>query len=373
MRRLLCAAVLFPVAAAAHEIELSGASSLNEKSSASPRAGSLGTRLEGSIDLGDIWTLDIGAAYTHEFAGKPTQGGAFKPKGGDIFTLSSSIGRLFGDHLYADLGITFSPPSTTESTTGITLSDGADTPADILLAARTNTVGGTAMASWDSGGNGGWRWRFLLLGSVDRSSTEQSVSKLSTASGEVNVAKAASSCAKNNTGAVCDRLGALIDPAVASMVHGAVMGGLTVRISAVHEASIGGTWHGYSRSATETAYFSLAQAGRGAFSLSGGVPVSPLAWEASTGYARQFGSIKAGFTANAGAYTTGGSTLGLSLRANWKISETWRLWMRGSSARDVDADGAAIISGTGAVGFAYAWETESAEPDDDSPDTDEPK
>ncbi len=352
--------VLAPLTALASYVSETAGFDSTQQTPSNPRTGSVNDGLAASLDLNDKWSLELDLAGTHDEVTKAVAGSNMRANGGNVFAGALEADFAPTSKWFFDASINFSPATMVQSTTTVAFTpnggndQGQEVDADGLINARSSSVGGAVIASWDNGGN---PWDTNVIGVIKAShlSTTQALAALATPRGPVDLAELRAYCAGGGAGKpVCRRLGKSLRLLPAQLDEMSIGFVLDETIATNNDLALSGDYYLYSQDPTEVGYFSIASVGRSA-TVGNGVLLAPQVWDASLSYTRTLGIFEVGLGLGYGPYCGGGAARSLTLKAGWHITKRWKLDGSALLDSDIDTDGSTVGSFTGALGIKYKW------------------
>jgi hypothetical protein len=326
-----------------------------QSTSANPRTGSVGDSLHLNLDLSPKFVLALGAIGTYE-GQTPDTGRDFGTSAAKVAVLSAGLELLPAESWAVGATFSGSPPSTVLAGTFFTGPNDAGqlVPVHALVESRTSELSGTLDVSYDTAGFSNLEWSFI--GSV--SFTHLDASQRIT---EARIANQARILLPADISGICDRNGprclkglktALVETP-ANLDSERLSGSATATVEHDTDLTLSFDWYHYEEDPAEIGFFSLVEAGRAGL----GSPIAPLQWMVRPEVQERFGDLSARIWLSVGRYEpgTGGSSAGIGLRLQYRVSRAVRLWATASGQRDIDVDGEATRSGGLALGAGYRF------------------
>jgi hypothetical protein len=326
-----------------------------QASGSNPRTGSAGDLLRANFELTPRWGLTAGAMLTFE---GQTQGTA-REFGTSSSTVSLfSLGADFLANEHWTLGATFSgsPQSTLLAGTSFTGPNpsGTQVAVDALVRSQTSEIAGTLDAAYDTAGDSDLEWSFGGTVNFTHLGTSQTITeaRFANTAQDVTPAQIKAICARNGKRCVQGLLTAL-DETPANLDSERFSATATATVRRDTDVTLSFDWYHYEEDPAEIGFFSLVEAGHAGL----GVPIAPLQFLVKPEVQHRFGDLSLRLWVQAGRYEpgTGDNTAGIGLRAQYRFSKAFRIWLTASGQRDVDEAGEATRSGGLALGFGYRW------------------
>jgi hypothetical protein len=331
-----------------------------------PRSGAVTNTVSGGAEVVEGLNLDLAFGVTYSF---PTpavagRGGDFGSRGGFIFNVAPSFDWQIDHHFALGLGGSFAPQSSLVADSKIQLEGvlGNTTDYDAALRSTTASQGLSMTASFDTAGESDAETALTLSAGLTHFSTQQHIEEIrGPGGGEFSAATLLGYCISHPLIPVCRQkqlLAALRtdnnQPFVDLFQY--VLTGAAIE-TLYRDTDLGATfsYYLYDRDPTTVGYYSMTTVGRTA-SFGDGLPLAPLLWSLRPEAAHRFGpfSLKLYYTYQQYVGDEGhGNVLGL--KAQLKVTRSWKVSLTASGMRDVDAQGNQANSGTVALGVRWTY------------------
>jgi len=314
------AVLAFAVPVRAHGVSDELIVSSTDTSASNPRGAVFTNSLNASFDLGDDWTLSAGLNLT--LPGAATRAG-FGDSSGAIALFTGGLDWFATDHLTLGATLDVAPPSTQFVGTTLTVL-GRDVDAE--LRSRTSQLSFGLDASWDTLGLSDLEWSFDLGLTGSHYTVDQGITRPAQLSQSLQ--------------------------ASGSLDFLRLSPGVTATLFADTDVSVLADWYLYEQDPTAFGNLGIAFVGQGA-----GLPIAPLRYLVRPEVLHRFGAFSAKVWAQAGQYVsgTGGTTLGLGTKLQYRFSKSFRLWLTLSGQRDVDVQNDVTFLRSASIGAAYRW------------------
>ena len=347
-------------AASASSIREEAIVNTTQPTAANPRSGSFTDALNGTIDLSNEWSLNLGGSLTMQGRTPAAQRGQF-PESGSIVTLfTGGAGWNVTQNLMLEGGLHLSPQSTQFAGMSVALRqpDGTETSVDALVRSQTSQEGATFSISFDPAGDSSLEWSYGASVDYSHYNIEQNIPRVRLADGTT----VTSATLRQDTSAYCQAHPEIRNcgRALLSALRATPVTLDSERLSATVTATLfvdtditlSGDYYLYEQDPGQVAFFTLVAAGRAA-----GVPIAPLRFEIQPEVVHRFGDFSAKLWVRGGEYVTGTgqSTLGGGLKLQYKFTKTFRSWVAVSGQRDLDQSDQITRSGSITGGAAYRW------------------
>ena len=328
--------------AQAHDVSVDVSGTLTTSSTDNPRAGAASVGLAGAWDLTDAWSLNGLAVYTRDFA---TRTQDTSGSGSNVWLLNLGVMWLPTDHLMMNLAVLGSPPAQQKNATTVELGNRGS--ADVVIDSRSWSLGALWNGLWASNGFSDLEHTVDVTLGVNRFDVFQQGEVPNTARGRL-LLNFCSNRGQNTQ--VC----ALVRGTSTPLWQGRVGAGYSATLFGRTDVGVDGTWFLYDRAPSAVGYFSLLAVGR--TDLGAGVPVSPLQLQVRPHVSQRIGPVTLKLTYQFGLYTEAlGALHAVTLRANWKVTKTWRLSLTITGQLDVSEGLVLNPGGQALLGVAYVW------------------
>jgi hypothetical protein len=359
--RLSAALILLAVAAAARADSVTNQIlvSSSHATEGNPRSTIFTDFLNASFNASDDWTLSAGASLTLQGATAAATRGQFGESSSAVTLFTGGADWSVTDSLTVGATAEISPKSTQFAGTIIPVilpqPIGRNT-ADAQVRSETSQVAAGVDVSWDSLGKSDLEWS--LTGGVQFSHYDinQSIPRArvnGTALTKTEIEQGtANYCSANVQRATyCRELLGTVAGLPTPLDFERLSAGMTATVYGDTDASLFGDLYLYNQDPSGT-FFGLAAAGRGP-----GLPIAPLRYLLRPEVLHRFGDLSARLWFEGGEYVagTGGTTLGVGVKVQYRFSKAWRAWLTVSGQRDVDAGNNITRSGSLAIGAGYRW------------------
>jgi hypothetical protein len=352
--RTLLAIALFAAAARASNVSNEITVNSTQATDTNPRSGSVGDSLSGSIDLSDLFTLNLGATLT-------TQNSAPSPipnESGSAAVPLLNLGLDWTPTESITIGLSgeWSPQVTSFADAPLAL---ATTTGTAHIRSLSSEAGGGLDLSYDTSGDSALEWSFSGGVHFTHWNIDQTIPRVTTANGtdlappqvvnEINTYCSRHPALKNCGTKVKRELTAT--PFVLNSIE--YSAGATAIVLTDTDLTLSADIYDYAQDPKQEAYASLIFNGRGG----AGVPVAPLRYMIKPEVAHRFGdfSVKAWVQAGEYVQNTGGTTSGAGIKLQYKFSKSFRMWARLLGTKDVDDQGNESKSGAFSLGAGYRF------------------
>lgn len=327
-----------------------------------PRAGSVSDSLNATFDLSDAWSFNAGALVTLEGQTPAAEQGAFGTSASAVALLTAGLDWEVTEHFALGLDLSLSPSSQQNVGTALTVSTAAgDTSANALIKAVGSEGAAGVNLTWDTGGDTDLEWMLDAGVTLTHFSSDQDVEKVRGARGvTLTPQQALNYC---NTHKCPAALVKILMATIKGGTQSANLDSAKLSLAATATAwrdtdfTLGADFYGYSEDPTQVGFFSLSYTGRGSIGGGSGIPIAPLRTMIRPEVLHRFGDFSLKLWVQAGQYveSTGQSTTGGGVKAVYKFSKTFRMWLTLSGQQDVDDTGVASKSGAVALGAGYRF------------------
>ena len=192
---------------------------------------------------------------------------------------------------------------------------------------------------------------------VSRFETLQNIvaAQYTTASGQPTVLTASdlrTACARPKSNCP-PQLVRAFDPKSALLRSARLSAAVTATLFADTDLTLEGAYYGYDDDPTNAGYFTVGTAGRAGT----GMAIAPLRYLIRPEATHRFGDLQLKVWVQGGEYVKqmGQWTTGGGLKAQYKFTQSFKMWAAASGQRDLDAGGQISKSGTVSLGVAYRF------------------
>ena len=331
-----------------------------QPTAANPRSSSFTDSLNGSIDLSNEWTLNLGGSLTMQGRTPASQRGQFPESASVVTVLSAGADWNVNENLAFGTELHLSPRSTQYAGTPVSLrqANGTETSGDALVRSQTSQTGAAFSTSFDTAGDSALEWSYGATVDYSHYEIEQNIPRVRLADGTT----VSSTTLRQDTVSYCQahprvkNCGQALLTALQATPVTLDSERFSANVSATlftdTDVTLSGDYYVYQQNPAQVGFFTLVAAGRGA-----GVPIAPLRYEVRPEVVHRFGDLSARLWVQAGEYVpgTGQSTAGAGLKLQYKFTKAFRSWVTLSGQRDVDQSDQITRSGSVAAGAAYRW------------------
>jgi hypothetical protein len=326
-----------------------------QSTASNPRSGSLGDSLRANFELTPRWGLTAGAMLTLE-GQTPGTGNAFSTSASTVSLFSLGADFIPDDHWTFGATFTGSPESTLFAGTSFTGPNpkGVEVPVNALVRSETSELSGALDFAYDTAGEEDLEWSFGGAVTFTHLSTDQKLTEARFADSGTNVSPAQIQMICARSGPRCVRgLQTALDETPADLDSQRLSATATATIQHDTDVTLSFDYYLYDQDPAEIGFFSLVEAGHAGL----GVPIAPLHYLVKPEVQHRFGDFSLRLWLQAGRYEqgTGETTAGVGLRAQYRFSKAFRLWVTASGQRDVDENDNSLRSGGLALGAGYRW------------------
>jgi hypothetical protein len=362
--RSLIAALLLATAASAKG-SISDEVTLGTSQSGNSNVGSVGDSLNAYFDLSDDWSVSLGAMTTFE-GGVPAAPNTtdFDTDSSQVSSVSFGVDWLPNDHWSFGFSGAFQPPATLQVSAPFSAPRTAIDPnlksGSALIDVRSWMLNGALDASYDTAGESDLEWSLGMAVAFSHLGTKQTAveAKYDTVvdTKPVDAAQLRVICARN--GARCTRQ---IRAALAGDDHPLDSERFSPSVTATAwqdtDFRVSFDYYVYNEDTADQLFVRVSAYG----------PIAPLQWQLKPEVTHRFGDFSLRLWFAAGRYAPGtgaDKTAALGLRAQYKFTREFRLWVTVSGQRDSYDQAVASTtvemgspsnSGTIALGGAYRW------------------
>ncbi len=341
----LLAATSSRASSVSDEISPSGTQSTPQN----PRSGSLSNLMAASIDVGEQWTVSATAQITLEAPTPAPAGAAFDDRGGTVTDFSASLDWEATDNWTLGFTLDLSPESTISSNAQVPLQSGTG---DALIRATSSNASIELLAAYDTAGISDLEWSFTGAIGIGRFETMQRLAAAQRSDGtNLSTADLRTECSPLRSR--CHALMPAIDGLSDELRSARISGGALATIRADTDVGVNADYYAYADDPANVGVFPIAAVGR----FGAGAPIAPLRWLVRPVVAHRFGVFSLKLWAQAGQYVAdvGQGTAGLGLKAQYRLSRSFRTWISASGQRDVASSGQVSRTGVLALGAAYRF------------------
>ncbi|MBI5546660.1 MAG: hypothetical protein HY901_22485 [Deltaproteobacteria bacterium] len=321
-----------------------------------PRTGALSCTVTGALELTDRVAAELSLGATASLPTRAVAGESFGARGGTVLTLAPAFDFQLSDHFYLGLSGFVSPKSTLRADSQMSF-EALNVPvaADVLLESKTASQGLHLLAGFDTDGESNLETSIAAGVAAMHLATEQRILAVRGPAGrEFKTEDILTYCATH----VCTRqMVALLES-----VGAADLWQLGLSLSLIEtlfqstEVGLSFSYFLYDHDPTEVGYFSLASVGRSSVSFGDGVPLAPMHWSLRPEASHRFGNLQLRVWYQRTRYVADeghGDVVGL--KAQYRLSKSWRLSLTASGAQEKDAEGNGSRAGTVAVGVKWRF------------------
>jgi len=349
--RLVAAACTLLAAAGARASSIRDEISVlgSQSTAQNPRSGGLSNLLAASVDVSDDWTVNASAQITVEAATPAPAGTAFRDRGGTVTDFSAGFDWEATDNWMFGLMVEASPESTISSNAIVPLQDGSG---DALIRATSSNASFEVLAGYDTAGISDLEWSFTGAVSLGRFETRQRIAAAQRSDGTTlttSELRAECSPVRSRCHALMPAINGLSDELRSARISGSAL----AIIAGDTDVGISADYYAYFDDPGNVGVFSIGVAGR----FGAGAPIAPLRWLVRPELTRRFGALSLKLSVQAGEYEprVGQGTTGLGVKAQYRFSRTFRMWLSAAGQRDVAWSGEVSRAGFLALGAAYRF------------------
>jgi hypothetical protein len=353
--RAIVAVLIAATAAQASSITDEVVVNSTQSTSSNPRAGSLGDSLHANFDLTPRWGLTAGAMLTLE-GQTPGTGNEFGTSTSTVSLFSLGADFIASDQWTIGASVSGSPQSTLFAGSSFTGPNpkGVEVLVNALVRSETSELSAALDLAYDTNGDSDLEWSFGGAVTFTHLSTDQTITEARFAgtSGDVSASQILAACARS--GPRCVRgLQTALHETPADLDSQRFSANATATVQRDTDVTLSFDYYHYDEDPAEIGFFSLVEAGHAGL----GVPIAPLHYLVKPEIQHRFGDLSLRLWLQAGRYEqgTGNTTAGAGLRAQYRFSRAFRLWVTVSGQRDVDESDNATRSGGLAFGAGYRW------------------
>jgi len=341
----LLAATSARASSVSDEISASGTQSTVQN----PRSGSVSNFMAASIDVGDRWTVSATARITLETPTPAPAGAAFDDRGGTVTDFSAGLDWEATENWTLGLTLDLSPESTISSNAQVLLQAGTG---DALIRATSSNASVELLAAYDTAGVSDLEWSFTGAIGLGRFQTMQRIDAAQRSDGTaLQSSDLRSECAPLRSR--CHALLPAIDGLSDELRSARISAGALATFQADTDVGVNADYYVYADDPANVGVFPIAAVGR----FGAGAPIAPLRGLVRPMVAHRFGAFSLKLWGQGGRYVTevGQGTAGVGLKAQYRLSHSFRAWISASGQRDVAASGQVSRTGVLAVGVAYRF------------------
>lgn len=324
----------------AHDVSVELGGTLTTTSANNPRAGAFSLGASGAYDFNERWSVLGGLLYTRDLATRTPE--SFSP-GSNIFLLNLGVMWLPTDSLMTTLSLTGSPPSQQSNATTVTGLQGR--AVDLVVASTTWSLGAQWNGLWSSGGFSNLEHTVDVGVGVNRFGVFQRLLVPNTLAGRL----LESQCAAGDPYPVCP----LVRGQATPLWQGRVGAGYTASLFGRTDVGADLAYFLYDVPPSNVGYFSLVTLGR---EVGSGVPVLPLRFTARPRVSQKLGPVTLKLSYQLGLYTEDLGVLhAVTLKASWKVTDTWRLSLLVTAQTDIASGVASNPGGQALLSAMAVW------------------
>jgi hypothetical protein len=358
---LLCSRI-----ASAHSVADELSAGGTQPTAANPAAYFVSNRLTGAFTIKSL-TLRPGFQYTHTFSVPAPSGANFGTSDANIYFVSLGLDAEIGQHAELGFEVNGSPPAHSVTDTKVDYTTVGKTPtqvqADAQLDTRVGSAGGLAWASYDTARDDRIRrveGTFELgLAPTEYFLVDQITAVWGAKQGmAVPTAEVLAACTKVRC---APGLIAALQNSDDRLFQARIWAAATATICGHTDVTLDGAYYAYDRDPTQVGFLSLAERGRATATeaaIGNGLPIAPLRYTLRGGVTTRFADMSISASFSFGQYVSDADysyDLTMGLRVQYRFGPHWKLWLRGTAQRDIDANGVASWGGVGALGLRAAF------------------
>jgi len=345
---LLTAAAAAEASSVSDEVSVAGTQGTPQ----SPQARNVSNFLNGYVDVAEGWTLNLGAQVT-VLGATAAAPGIPGNRGGTVTSFSTGVDWEATDSWTFGATLELSPSSTIGSDVRLRVLDRSTDvlrPADVLVQTTSSILSLGMLAAYDTAGDSDLEWSFtagLDLSRVD--SQESATANYLDDGAPVSNADLRARCTPPRSG--CQALVPAIDGASAVLRYARVSASAIAIVSRDTDLGLEFDYYGYADN--PVGILNPATAGRTGTSA----PLAPLRFLVRLGATHRFGDFSLRGWVQGGEYVpeAGEGTASLGIKAQYKFSRSFRMWISATGQRDEDPTGAVSRTGILALGAAYRF------------------
>jgi hypothetical protein len=312
----------------------------------SPRVGNVSNFFSGYLDVADGWTANFSAQVT-VLSATAAAPGSPGDRGGTVTSFSAGVDWEATVSWTFGATVELSPSSTIGSDVRVRV---LDRPADVLVETTSSIASLGLLAAYDTAGDSDLEWSFSAGFDLSRVDSQQNAAASYLDDGTpVSPADLRAKCAAVRSG--CRALVPAIDGTSALLRYARVAANATAIVAQDTDVGLDLDYYGYADD--PVGILNPATAGRTGTSA----PLAPLRFLVRLGATHRFGSFSLRGWVQAGEYVpeAGEGTASVGVKAQYKLSRAFRLWISATGQRDEDPTGAISRTGILALGAGYRF------------------
>ena len=340
---LLLAAAAAEASSVSDEFSVAGTQSTPQN----PQARNISDFLSGYVDVAEGWTLNLSAQVT-VLGATAAAAGIPGDRGGTVTSFSTGVDWEATDSWTFGATLELSPASTIGSDVRLRVLDRSTDvlrPADVLVQTRSSSVSLGMLAAYDTAGDSDLEWSFTAGFELSRVDSQQNATASYVDDGTpVSSADLRARCAAARSG--CQALVPAIDGASAVLRYARVSASALAIIARDTDVGLDLDYYGYADD--PVGILNPATAGRTGTTA----PLAPLRYLVRLGATHRFGDFSLRGWVQGGEYVpeAGEGTASLGVKAQYKFSRAFRMWISATGQRDEDPTGAVSRTGILALG-----------------------
>ncbi|HUJ28715.1 MAG TPA: hypothetical protein VLW85_21995 [Myxococcales bacterium] len=364
--RVLLSILCVAAAARASSVTDELSASNSQSTPSAPRSGTVSDSLNATIDLGESWTLNLGALVMHEDPTPMPAPISFKNFTNDPFEVfNAGADFMPNDHWTIGFGGEFSPKSTQSAVPDDPAARNPTTakltPVYLLVNSTNSEWGARLDVEYDTAGDSSLEWSISGAVQFSANSLDQNIPGIRFD----NLDGTYTAYSLKQLNADCTARPADCPLVVRRALRQAAATGTapldveklslsaTATIDTDTDLTLSGDYYLYDQDPTQISPFGA----RLQQTLGNGLTLAPLQYLVRPEVLHRWGGFSARLYLQAGEYVAGmgESTVGLGLKLQYKFSKAFRMWATFSGQRDVDVDGTESDSGSLALGAGYRF------------------
>ena len=323
-------------------------------SPSNPVGASYMNNLNGVINFGEHWSIDLGFLFTQALGAPPPAGSNFGSSGGHVSLVSLGADWDSGDHWSLGISSGISPKSSNLSSTSIQLNQ-------TVWAARLNADSSNLElglnAGYDTNGDSNAEWTFVASITGGHLDTVQKIDAVENPNtGKTRTAAELKAVCVANPKLCRKALLAALKSQDAELDSLKLALGATLTLFDSTDITVSGDDYLYVQDPSAVGYFNIAKGGR---SVSGGegVPIAPLRFDGRLELLHRFGPLSLKLWGSAGEYAVdaAGLTYSGGAKVQYKFTRAFRVWVTGSVQHDIDDTGEDFMTWTASLGAGYRF------------------
>lgn len=354
---LLLALALIASAARASTISDELSITNSQETPANPRSSFITESLSGSIDVGDQWTLDLGADLTREGRTAAAERGQFGSSGSAVTVLSGGVDFAPNDNWTTGVSLDFSPRSTQFAGTELQITNnrGASSIAQALVRSTSSNLAEGVNLGYDTAGDSDLEWSFGGSLQASQFGSDEAITRVRYGNGALTPAQLLGLCrssARRCPSAILHVLGAT----PATLDSERLQLDVTATVEKDTDLALSGSYYHYEQNPAQVGLFGF-ESVRQSVTGGNGLPIAPLQYLIRPEVTRRAGDFSAKLWVQAGEYVagTGQSTVGAGVRLQYRFTRAFKAWVIASGQNDVDNQGMSSKSVTLALGAGYRF------------------